>query len=507
MTEHRGRPKGGSRSTGPRDSRNGGSQDRSRRGPQQGQRHGGVERREYRGPSSDPARRLAYDVMHEVGSSDAYATLVLPRLLRERRLPSQDAAFATNLVLGTIRWQGTWDHVLAECVDRPLIKLNPQVRDLLRLGTHQILMMRVPDHAAVSETVTLTTDVAGKGPASLVNAVLRKVAAHDLDGWRQRIVEGQSRVESLSREWSHPTWIIDAFRDALAASYAKDETVDGRPLAGPEGLVSLLAIDNEPPSVTLVSRRLGTEPRGAEATQWSPIGWRLESGDPANLPQIATGTLGVQDEASQLIALGLANTPLEGKDEAWLDLCAGPGGKAAVLAAQAELRGARLTASDLHAHRVELMRHALGDFDVELVQTDGRDGPWSPGSFDRILLDAPCTGLGVLRRRPEARWRRQPSDVSALAKLQRELLAAAVSYVRVGGVIAYVTCSPHIAETELVVEDAVRKLGVEVLDAQAAVQSIARTHIPALGSGPHARFWPHVHGTDGMFFALLRRTA
>jgi 16S rRNA (cytosine967-C5)-methyltransferase len=183
-------------------------------------------------------------------------------------------------------------------------------------------------------------------------------------------------------------------------------------------------------------------------------------------------------------------------------MCAGPGGKAGLLAA-VRPAGVRLTAADRAAHRAELVRRSLGDAeDVEVLVADGREPPWPEGSFDRVLLDAPCTGLGALRRRPEVRWRRTPDDVAPLAELQTALLAGALRSVRPGGLVAYVTCSPHTAETAAVVDAAATRDDVDVLPVAPLFPEV-----PGLERGRYAQLWPHRHGTDAMFMALLRRTA
>jgi 16S rRNA (cytosine967-C5)-methyltransferase len=255
---------------------------------------------------------------------------------------------------------------------------------------------------------------------------------------------------------------------------------------------------------------------GARAGRWAPTALVLgEGGDPAGLAEVRDGRAGVQDEGSQLVTLAFAGAPVDGPDARWLDLCAGPGGKAALLGALAAGRGARLVANEVQPHRARLVEQAvagLPDGAVEEVRTgDGRTvGADEPGGYDRVLVDAPCTGLGALRRRPESRWRRSPADLAGLAELQRELLASALRAVRVGGVVAYVTCSPHLAETRLVVTDAVRARtkagdGVEVLDAVAAVRAVS----PGvdLPDRTDVQLWPHVHGTDAMHLTLLRRTS
>jgi 16S rRNA (cytosine967-C5)-methyltransferase len=240
----------------------------------------------------------------------------------------------------------------------------------------------------------------------------------------------------------------------------------------------------------------------------------MAGGDPGDVPAVRDGLAGVQDEGSQLVTLAFAAAPVEGKDERWLDLCAGPGGKAALLGALAAQRGARLVANEVQPHRTRLVEQALRAVPpaaVEAVRTgDGRQvGEQEPGAYDRVLLDAPCTGLGALRRRPESRWRRTPADLATLSGLQRELLASAIAAVRPGGVVAYVTCSPHLAETQLVVLDAVRAAAragtsVEVVDATPVMGQVAPSWEPVAGR-TDVQLWPHVHGTDAMHLTLLRR--
>jgi 16S rRNA (cytosine967-C5)-methyltransferase len=446
---------------------------------------------------------VAYDVLRAVATRDAYANLLLPSLLSERQLQGRDAAFATELTYGTLRMQGLYDAILATCVDRGLDQLDDGILDILRLGAHQLLGMRVPTHAAVSATVDLARTVMTAGPSALVNAVLRKVAAHDRDEWLARVLPDAAAdpLGRLSVEYSHPTWVVSALRDALGAHAGE--------------LPHLLAADNEPADLTLVARpgRITVDDLlslGAQPGRWSPLAAKLPAGVPGDLAPIRDGRAGVQDEGSQLVALALAGVEVDGDSGTWLDLCAGPGGKAALLAGLAADAGGALTAVEPREHRADLVEAALATAPGEHVVLvgDGTElvgGPDVPEAhFDRVLVDAPCSGLGALRRRPESRWRRQPSDVAALVPLQRALLQSALEAVRPGGVVAYVTCSPHLAETRLVVDDVLRRvqLDVEQLDARPFLPGV-----PELGDGPHVQLWPHRHGTDAMFLALLRRTA
>jgi 16S rRNA (cytosine967-C5)-methyltransferase len=457
--------------------------------PGSGPRRGGRPHPATRRRPLDGARLTAYDVLDGVSSRAAYANLLLPQLLRERDLDPRDAGFATQLAYGALRAQGTLDAVLATLVDRPLGELDPRVLDLLRLGAYQLIDLRVPSHAAVDTTVDLTRAIVGTGASGLVNAVLRKVAAGgDRAAWLAAL--GGDPEQQLALATDHPRWIVDAWRDALG---------------GDDELEPALLADDAAPEVHLVARRIPRDELAAEAAgepgPWSPFAVRLPGGDPGRLPSVRSGRAAVQDEGSQLAALLLARAPLEGPDAAWLDVCAGPGGKTGLLAA-VRPDGVRITAADRAPHRAELVRQALGDEpDVEVLAADGREPPWAPGSFDRVLLDAPCTGLGALRRRPEVRWRRTPEDVPPLVELQTELLAAALASVRPGGVLAYVTCSPHTDETVAVVDTAAARDDVEVLPVAPLFPEV-----PGIARGDYAQLWPHRHGTDAMFMALLRRT-
>jgi 16S rRNA (cytosine967-C5)-methyltransferase len=441
-------------------------------------------------PVLDGARLTAYDVLDGVSSRAAYANLLLPQLLRERQLEPRDAAFATQLAYGTLRATGTLDAVLSRLVSRPLAELDPRVLDLLRLGAYQLIDLRVPAHAAVDTTVALTRAIVGTGASGLVNAVLRKVAAGgDRAAWVAAL-EPADDDERLSLSTDHPRWIVEAWRNALA----DDAEVEPALLA-----------DDVAPEVHLVARHIDRDElaaeSGGEPGPWSPYAVRLPSGDPGRLAAVRSGAAAVQDEGSQLAALALTRAPLEGPDAAWLDMCAGPGGKAGLLAA-VRPAGVRLTAADRAPHRAELVRETLaGEDDVEVLVADGTEPDWPAGSFDRVLLDAPCTGLGALRRRPEVRWRRTAEDVVPLADLQRRLLDSALASVRPGGVVAYVTCSPHNAETVDVVAAAAQRDDVEVLPVAPLFPEV-----PDLARGEAGQLWPHRHGTDAMFVALLRRT-
>lgn len=441
---------------------------------------------------ADPARKLAHSVLLAVETRDAYANLLLADHLAASGLSGRDAAFATALVNGTARGLGTWDAIIAAASGRDPARLQPAVRTVLRMACQQLLAMRVPTRAAVASSVELAGEVVGERVTGLVNAVSRRIARHDLAGWTEELSKGDE-LSDLALSSLHPRWIVEAFVDLLGAEEA----------------ARALAADNDPAPVTLVARpglcqvaELVAE--GAEPTSASPWG-AVVTGDPSRIPAVAQGRAGVQDEGSQLVTLAL--TRAAGHDRPWLDVCAGPGGKAALLAACAAGRGTALCAAELHPHRARLVARALEPIKGahEVVVADATRPPWRPAAFDAVMADVPCTGLGALRRRPEARWRRHPEDVDALAPLQLDILTRSMELAAPGAVIAYVTCSPHRRETTEVIEAALASLPVEEVDTPALLPEVTDA-----STGPRGRqlqLWPHRHGTDAMFCALLRRRA
>ena len=498
------------------------------RGPQRGFTESAPSQRTRR---ADPARLVAFEVLRAVEAEDAYANLVLPARIRHHGLDKRDAGFATELSYGALRGQGTYDAILARCVDRPLDQLDPAILDALRIGAHQLLAMRVPAHAALDQTVGLARAVIGAGPSALINAVLRKVSARTLEEWLELLLSTETDATTIaSIRYAHPEWIVRALRQSLVAHGRSAAEIDG-----------LLEADNAAPVVNLVALpgvgsldealEIGATP--GELVEGSALS---SGGDLGRLASVRDGSTRVQDVGSQLVARAMAavdlgtnpgtqtstdlSADLDGEmgtdngsaGERWLDLCAGPGGKAALLAALARQQGAHLLANEFAPHRAKLVRQALSAVprDAWEVRTgDGRDiGAEQPESFDRVLVDVPCTGLGALRRRPESRWRRTPKDLVDLGPLQRQLLNSAIDAVKPGGVVAYVTCSPHPAETTAVVSDVLRKReDLELLDAGAALDSVSLTGHLEAGHELTAQLWPHVHQTDAMFLALIHKKA
>jgi len=447
------------------------------------------------------SRTVALELLFAVEFEDAYANLLLPKLLAEAKLDDRDTALAQELAFGTLRWQLFYDRIIEECAKRYSDEIDVKTLAVLRLGAHQLLAMRIPAHAALDESVELAKQFVSRGAAGFVNGVLRRVSERQREEWLQVVLEDlDNPVERLAVEFSHPIWIVKALQQAL--------DLDGRA----EDLRDLLLADNIAPLVSLVALPGMANESDFEDLQIgpaSPIGAFLDGGDPNNLVAFRQGRVRVQDQGSQLAALALVNAQAGAKGEKWLDLCAGPGGKAALLAAVASKKGATLTCNELLPHRAKLVKQALSSVDpaIKVTIEDGREYSQQHGEeFDRILIDAPCTGLGALRRRPESRWRKQQTDVAELTKLQEELLQSAWDCLKPGGVIAYVTCSPHLAETNAIIDWARRKLdGLQLLNTNEVLRSI-NPHLDLNESRKTAQLWPHLHQTDAMFIALLSKS-
>lgn len=452
-------------------------------------------------PPPDLPRLAALEILRAVDEDDAYAHLVSGQVLSAHHLQGRDAAFALNLAYGVLRWRGLVDAIWTKCTDRA--QIDGDVRRVLAMGTHQMLQMQVPSHAAIATSVDLIRVAGTPGAAGFVNAVLRAVQARDFGTWLDALGVGKPTellgdYERLALRWSHPRWIVDAFAAALGPR--SDE------------LPALLAADNEPPRPVLVAlpgladaQALAADSRVTPG-RLSPLAVILTQGRPDDLAAVRDGRVAVQDEGSQLAALALSRATVDDRAGGWLDMCAGPGGKAAVLTGLAAARSVQLTAVESHPSRARLLAHRLapyrehGSLAPEILVGDAREAPWGDRKFSRILVDAPCSGIGALRRRPESRWRRSPADLEALVALQRELLVTAIDATAPGGVVLYVTCSPHPAETIQIIEYVlrVREARVTQLDTGALLPEIDQQESLTV------QLWPHQHGTDAMFMAALR---
>ncbi|CAN2237589.1 Sun tRNA and rRNA cytosine-C5-methylases [actinobacterium SCGC AAA044-D11] len=429
--------------------------------------------------------------MNQVNRNGAFANLRLPELLSESDLDLRDRSFVTELAYGTLRMQGKHDFAISLKADRPINELDEKIVDLLRLGIHQIFEMRVPIHAAVGETVEVARAVAGESKASYVNALLRSISA-DLDLYEAvKTDEKLPAIEKLSILYSHPIWIINAYFDQLKDWNAVEE---------------LLRINNMPvaPHIVAWPGKSSVEEILQVGGEKLPIGTFSVLSDslPNDYPAIKDKRAGIQDMGSQLVAEIFFATkkvsPLK-----WLDLCAGPGGKAALLhnLLLTEKPNDSFLANEPTSHRADLVARVVPKNKV--ISLDGRDFQSFGEKFDRILIDAPCSGLGALRRRPEARWRRSLNDLKELLPLQRDLIDSAYEMLNPGGIIGFATCSPLLAETKSQILDAkYRHKDLEILDI-AQFSPSGSTGVNPDGS---LQLWTHLDGSDSMFMALLQKS-
>ena len=438
----------------------------------------------FKSPKPDASRLLAFDLISEVNRNNGYSNLLLPQALNASSLDERDRNLVTELVYGTIRMQGKHDWILSQISDRPWSEVDEGIVDIARMGVHQIHEMRIPDHAAVAATVEVARKRVGESKASFVNALLRNVTRKSIQEWFAPLADIKEPIERLAIQYSHPEWIISAYYDLLKNW---DE------------VESALAINNVPALPTLVawpgySTQADLLAIGAEPTKFSTLGARWK-GNPGNLELIRHRLAGVQDEGSQLVATLFASFASGRK---WLDLCAGPGGKAALLAAIARERSIDFTANEISTPRAQLVKRVVHGARVWI--SDGRDIASHSERFDAILIDAPCTGLGALRRRPEVRWRRSLQDLRELTALQRELIESAISILEPNALLGYATCSPHLAETTVQVNDILKKHPeLELLDVTPNLPSGLEDAV----RGGALALWTHKHGTDAMFLAIF----
>lgn len=445
-------------------------------------------RKNFKGPHPDASRLLSFDILNEVNQNGGYSNLLLPQALSKSELDERDRGFVTELVYGTLRMQGRHDWILSQASDRPWIEVDPALVDVARLGAHQLFEMRVPTHAAVSATVELGRKVLGESKASFLNAILRRISQKSLGDYVAEISKISDDIQRLSILHSHPQWIISAYLDRLGNLNEVEE---------------LLVANNRAPRPTLVSwPGLSTQTDliniGAEATPYSPYG-AIFDGAPGSLELVMNRKAGVQDEGSQLVAEVFAKASIN--QSSWLDICAGPGGKAALLTSIAKSKGIEFSANEISEVRAKLVRQVAQGAFVSVL--DARDISSLGKKFGAVLADVPCTGLGALRRRPEVRWRRNVSDLKDLVVLQSEIIDAAIDVLEPGGVFGYATCSPHISETRIVISESLKRHPeMEPVDITEFMHPELR--LTGVDRG-NMTLWTHKHNTDAMFLSVMRK--
>ncbi|WP_379154186.1 16S rRNA (cytosine(967)-C(5))-methyltransferase RsmB [Paenibacillus sp. sgz5001063] len=448
--------------------------------------------------AAESAREVALDILVRVEQQGAYSNLLLNSSLQKSSLSREDTGLATELVYGSISRLITLDYVLGGFVSKGVAKLQPWVRNLLRLSLYQIMYLnRVPSHAAVNEAVNIAKKRGHQGISGMVNGVLRSVLrAGDLPV----LPENLSREERISVLHSHPLWMVRQW----AAEY------------GLEAAEAICAANNEPPvssvrvNLTMISREAllaqmveaGLE---ASPSQLSPYGIIVKGGGNLALSTwYRDGYLSVQDESSMLVAEAVAPEP----GMRVLDCCAAPGGKSAHMGELMKDEGF-IYANDLHPHKAQLIGDQAKRLGLDSIVTGSSDAlqlaqKFEPESFDRILLDAPCSGLGVIRRKPDLKWRKQPEDVASVAELQSELLQTVSGLLKPGGILVYSTCTTEQAEnSKIIAEFLQNNPGFSSVTFSSPVWD--RVKGTALAEGDGIQLLPQHYGSDGFFISRLQR--
>jgi 16S rRNA (cytosine967-C5)-methyltransferase len=438
-------------------------------------------------PRPDAPRLLAFDIISEVNRRGGYSNLLLPQALADSSFDERDRGFTTELVYGTIRMQGLYDYIFSQISDRPWNEVDAEIVDLARMGAHQVFSMRTPPHAAVSATVDVARKKLGESKGSFINALMRKATSKELADWLEPLRSENDVINRMSIEYSHPEWIISAYFDLLKdENLVREELISNNTPAKPT-LVSWPGASSQEELISL----------GGEPTRYSRYGALLNE-PPASLEVIRHRRAGIQDEGSQLVAQIFSDATMSARIT--LDLCAGPGGKAALLSHICDVSGRDFVANEISEPRAALVKKVIGKFPV--IVGDARSISDSNQTFDAILADVPCTGLGALRRRPEVRWRRTLKDLAPLLQLQSEIVEAALGVLEPGGIFGFATCSPHYAETTAQVQSILKNHDELVL---VDISAYLPEGLEGSNRGGALSLWGHLHNTDSMYLALFRK--
>lgn len=451
------------------------------------------------------ARKIAYDVLRRVESEGAYASDVLHADLGAGVKPA-DAALSTELAMGVLRWRRLLDFLLERQLKKPVGRLDLPVALALRMGIYQLRFLeKIPARAAVHESVELVKLARKTSAAPLVNAVLRRTAEEASSPTEKFLPPNLPTAERLGILHSHPTWMVARWLSRL----------------GEAGAVALLQADNQTPRLSCavhhaqhrdeIIRELENSGLRIEPGRLLEAAFSASGGSPARTEAFRAGKISIQDEASQTIPLLLDVHP----GDRVLDLCAAPGGKTPTLIRAAGDNGI-VVAADRHAHRLRAMQaqfERLGLAGAQLVELDATQHLPFRGAFDRILVDAPCSGTGTLARHPEIRWRLRPEQLAELHELQSQMLRRALAQLAPGGRLVYSTCSIEPEENEEVVAEALQDdSSIRRVPASEAAQALAPHLAPgvqaaALFAGDGSfRTFPSAQHTDGFFAALLEKS-
>jgi 16S rRNA (cytosine967-C5)-methyltransferase len=448
-----------------------------------------------------PARVAAYDILRAISSGTADLPTAIAAA-RERLQDERDRALAAEIASGVQRWRAALDHLIAAFAKRAIDRLDPEIVEILRLSAYQLLhLTRVPASAIVDDAVDLTKKTGKRSASGFVNAVLRSIsrrrASLPLPPRPSDAADRAAALEYLSVTLSHPRWLAERWYERLGLDAAE----------------AWMQFNNTPGSVTLRANRLqltreelaaqlAADEITVHPTVYAPDGLVVDEGHPLRGDGLNQGLFVVQDEASQLVTLLAGDRPLSRV----LDTCASPGGKTTAIAALMEGRGL-LIACDVRGRRVDLLRRtvaASGASNVRIVQADLLQPLPFADSFECVLVDAPCSGLGTLRRDPDIRWRRHEADLPALAAAELTMLQHAAERVAPGGRLIYATCSSEPEENEGVAAAFLATTpGFTALHAGAATSRLAGTLVDARG---HLRTQPDLHGLEAFFGAVFCST-
>lgn len=446
-------------------------------------------------PDQYSPRRAALDILQRLEGSTLHADDLIDQELSRNRLQGADRGLLTELVFGVLRHQGTLDHYLRQLVQQPLEKLEQPVLLLLRLGLHQLRYLdRIPAHAAVHASVELAKQLFPRAKG-MVNGVLRSYLRR---AGELSLPDPEHQPAAwLAATYSLPEWLADQWLQLLPREEAAQLGTSSLKVPPITLRTNSLRISRE-----VLLSQLQNAGIAAEPCHYAPGGIRLLSRGPVmELPGFHEGFWTVQDEASQLVSLLLDPQP----GEQVLDMCAAPGGKTTHLAQLMGDRG-QVTATDLNQRRIRKISESAERLDLTCIQAlaaDALQPAYLYGrQFDRVLLDAPCSGLGVIRRNPEAKWRLTPAEVTRCALRQRLLLETAVTRLKPGGVLVYATCSTAYEEDEAIITDFLSRHPAFVIEDDVP---LLHSHPDICSSDGMLRTWPHRHGCDGFFAARLKR--
>lgn len=424
------------------------------------------------------ARSIAFGIYSEIDKKQLYANIEVPRQLNLSELSSSEKARVTDLVHGTFRWQLFLATAIEISANRNKEKIETSILNLLCLAGYEILFGKTAKEILVSEWVNEAKRNIGEKSAGFVNAVLRRISEKDFLTWQSEIsARYPNRMDLV---WSHPAWIIDKYREVIS-----DE----------KEIIKLLNSNNEPP--VLWHFKQNQDGANSALAPTAKIATNRSSSE-----------VRFQDAASQAAAYLLANFRVNEMETDWLDACAAPGGKTTTLAQTSPLKNVKITAVDIHPHKEQLIKQSTKSLkNIEVLIGDSRLSPWKDKKFDRVLIDAPCTGLGAIRRRSESRWKKHASDIKELTSNAKEIFDAAFKSTKNYGYIEYVVCSPIIEETDEFVRWALASYPhLRLIPPEEYLtvfgENGAKDYVTLSKNG--LRFWPHLHNSDAMFVSLFQ---